>query len=67
VHDPRELPANDYQTPGGLTVAEVVEFVRNLRASVPILAASITAYDPERDPERRAMAAVTRVLAELRA
>src|SRR5436305_596567 len=45
VLDPQEVPANGYQPGGGLTVAAVVGFLRQLRAAAPVLAASVTAYD----------------------
>jgi arginase len=65
VLDPREVPANSYQPGGGLSVAAVAAFVRELRASAPVLAASVTAYDPARDPDQRATGAVASIISEL--
>jgi arginase len=62
VLDPREVPANSYQPAGGLSLIEVLSFVRVLRASAPVLAASVTAYDPVGDPDRRAVGALSAVL-----
>jgi arginase len=65
VFDPREVPANGYQPAGGLSVAAVVEFVRSLRADVPVLGAAVTAYDPGYDPAGRAAGTVAAVIGEV--
>ena len=47
---------------GGLSVAEVTGFIRGLRSSLPVLAASVTSYDPA---GYRAAGVVAAVTAEL--
>jgi arginase len=57
VLDPSEAQVNAFAAPGGLTVAEVVEVVEAVGRRVEIAAASFTAYDPDQDPEDRAVRA----------
>jgi arginase len=54
VLDPRELRANHFAVAGGLTVAQVTETVRAARATLPVAAAAITAFDPACDDGDRA-------------
>jgi arginase len=65
VLDPRVVPANGYQPGGGLSAGEVIGFIRGLRAALPVLAASVTAYDPDGDPDGRAAVVVAAVAAAL--
>src|SRR5215207_1040668 len=51
VHDPAEGRANEFWAPAGLTADEVRRVVREVAARFPIAGASITAYDPEFDPD----------------
>ena len=55
VHDPDHARANSYPAPGGLTPAEVRHAVREIAGFVPIAAASITAYDPDHDPQGKTL------------
>lgn len=50
VLDPSEGRANEYAVADGLTAAETEAAVRAVADSVPVLAASVTAYDPALDP-----------------
>jgi arginase len=61
VLDPAEAPANGYQKPGGLSVGEVEEAVRLVRARLPFRAAALTAYDPTVDPDGRTPPAALRL------
>lgn len=45
--------ANSYAAPGGMTVDDVVALLEAARRRFDIVAASMTAYDPEADPEGR--------------
>jgi arginase len=67
VFDPREVPANGYQPAGGLSVRAVAEFLRELPALVPVLAAAVTAYDPACDPAGQAAVAMSALAPALRA
>jgi len=57
VHDPAEGRANEFWAPAGLTADEVRHVVREVAARVPIAGASITAYDPEFDPDGKMLEA----------
>jgi arginase len=62
VLDPAELTANEYATPGGLTVDEALEVARTAGAHLRIAAVGVTAYDPARDPEDRGVRVVAAIL-----
>lgn len=49
VLDPSEGVANAYATPGGPTRAEVASAIASIGATVPLLGAAITAYEPAAD------------------
>jgi arginase len=49
VHDPNIARANHFRPPGGLSPTRLREMVSLVVGHVPVLAASITAYDPEVD------------------
>jgi arginase len=51
VHDPRIARANHFRPPGGLSPDRLHRMVGLVVRRIPVLAASITAYDPEVDPE----------------
>jgi arginase len=53
VLDPMEGQANPFPTPGGLTVAALEQAIARIGASVPIVAAAVTAYAPEYDGDGR--------------
>ena len=49
--DVAEAPVNVFSAPGGITAAELEGLVEAVMASCPVRAVSLTAYDPECDPE----------------
>src|SRR6185369_6198983 len=51
VLDPREAPANQFSTPGGLAVDQLVEAIELIAERFTISATAITAYDPQYDPD----------------
>jgi arginase len=53
VHDPSIAPANGYAAPGGMSAEEVGEFIRQIADRTPISSATLAAYDPSYDLERR--------------
>lgn len=53
VHDPSIAPANGYAAPGGMSAEEVREFIRQIAGRTPISSATLAAYDPSYDRERR--------------
>jgi len=54
VHDPDMVaPANDFAAPGGLGAQEVVDAATRAARALPLASASIAAYDPKLDPEKR--------------
>jgi arginase len=61
VLDPSEGRANEYAVGGGLTGAEVGLVVGEVGRRVRIRAASLTAYDPAADGDRRVPAAAARI------
>lgn len=62
VLDPDVAAVNQFAAPGGLTTAEVAEAIRVVARCAPIAAAALTAYDPLRDPDDRALTAAFRLL-----
>lgn len=61
VLDPRVARANEYATPGGLTVEEIGDVVVAAAAHRPIAAASLTALDPAFDRGGRAARAALEI------
>lgn len=56
VVDPAEVPAVDFPTPGGLTVAQLVECLAAVQRHLPLAALSVSAYDPAvPDPDDRTL------------
>ncbi len=62
VLDPGEATVNQFAAPGGLTIPEVADALRLIARHGPIAAATLTAYDPLRDPDDRALNAAFRLL-----
>jgi len=62
VLDPSEAQANGYAAPDGLTVAQLLETLRQLRARFHIAALGLTAYDPTCDPDGRIPPVVDQIL-----
>jgi arginase len=66
VLDPDAVaPANRYAASGGLTLPELLEFVRMLRRACRIGAVTIASYDPAFDREHRMCAAALDLLSTL--
>lgn len=65
VLDPSELTANCFAVPGGLMVAEVEDVVRTTASRLRIGGVGITAYDPDQDPDGRAVGFAQRLLAAI--
>jgi arginase len=67
VLDPQEVPANEYQPEGGMALSDLEEAVRLIGQRFDVSAAAVTAYDPARDPDNRAIRAVSRIVGSLAA
>lgn len=65
IHDPSMLPVNRYAKPGGPGPDELRLIIRETAQSLPLSGMTITAYDPEVDPEARVPSTVTKLLADL--
>jgi arginase len=65
VHDPADLPANHYATPGGPTRAELHQTLTEIAAGVALAGVTVTAYDPEVDGGREVPAAVAAILGDM--
>ena len=65
VHDPSYVPANPYQPAGGLSPEQVRDCVQAIAGKLPVLGATVTAYDPEGDPERKGLAVGLELIAML--
>ncbi|MCH7677275.1 arginase family protein [candidate division KSB1 bacterium] len=57
VLNPDFAPVNSYQPPEGLSPEQMQEIIESIAAKFPISGASVTAYDPEMDPENKGLAA----------
>jgi len=53
VLDPSEAQANSFAVPGGLSAEQLLGVVGAVRERFELVAAAITAYNPEVDPEER--------------
>ena len=51
VLDPSEGRANQYAVPDGLLTADLEAAIATIGQRLPLVAAALTAYDPEQDPE----------------
>jgi arginase len=61
--DPSEGIANQYSAPGGLTCAQLTAAVADVFDRFEVVAAAITAYNPDSDTNGRMATAATRLLA----
>lgn len=61
VLDPSEGRANGYAAPGGLSLREVLDVILEVSGRFDVCAATLSAYDPEHDPEGRVPAAAARL------
>jgi arginase family enzyme len=57
VHDPRLAPANRFKPSGGLSPEEVREALRSIAAELRVCGASVTAFDPDSDEDRKGLEA----------
>jgi len=65
VLDPAEARVNQFASPGGLTLTELLEIVSLVRERFALAAAAITAYDPEYDEGEKAVRAAVAVIRKL--
>ena len=65
VLDDSEATVNVYSAPGGVTADELEALVAGVLDRYPVKAMSLTAYDPERDPDGRVPPIAKRLLATL--
>lgn len=65
VLDPAEARVNQFASPDGLTLAELLEIVGLVCERFALAAAAITAYDPEYDQDGKAAKAAVHVIREL--
>jgi len=65
VHDSQWLPANPYQPAGGLHPQQVRDCVEAIAGELPVLGATVTAYDPETDRESKGLAVALELIAAL--
>lgn len=65
VLDPEEGRVNQFATPGGFLLGQVMAVIRSIRQRFEIGAVALTAYDPACDPEGRICAAADVILREI--
>lgn len=65
VLDCTEACVNEYSSPGGLTVSELLQIVQLITHNRTIVGASITAYDPSVDQDSKALHAGVDAIKEL--
>ena len=66
VLDPAAAPANGYvRDSGGLSVAELEESITLLRTRLKVTSATVAAFDPSFDPERKTTASAVRLIRQL--
>lgn len=65
VLDVRKAPGVNYPVPGGLSSDEAIRMARDLIATKPMLAFSLTAIDPTRDPSGQTVETGIKVLVEI--
>jgi arginase len=53
--DPEDAPGVDYVTPEGLSGSELIEAIEQIRHTLPLKAAALTVYNPERDKGKRTL------------
>jgi arginase len=62
VLDPAAARANTYAPPGGLSLDQVLEAVGMLRETFQFVSGGLASYEPEIDPEGRALRAAFRIM-----
>ena len=65
VHDPERTQANSYPAPGGLYPDEVRAIARQTATKVPVLGATLAAFDPGYDASGETAAAVVELAGEI--
>jgi arginase len=65
VLDPRISPGVNFSTPGGITPDQLYKAVRTVAARIPIAAAAIANFNPDRDPDRRTLKIAQKLVAIL--
>lgn len=65
VLDRAEARVNEYSSPGGLTLAELLEIIRFIGHNRAIVGAAVTAYDPSVDHDAKALHAGIAAIKEL--
>jgi arginase len=65
VHDPKEAPANHYNTPDGLSSGEVREAIALIGQHIAIAGGGISSYDPSFDPQGKTAEVAVGVLESL--
>src|SRR5262249_60526958 len=65
VHDPERTQANNYPAPGGLFPEEVCAIARQTASAVPVLGATLAAFDPGYDATGATTAAVIELAAAI--
>jgi arginase len=65
VLDPEEGRVNQFATPGGFLLGQVMAVIRSIRQRFEIGAVALTAYDPACDPQGRICAAAEVILREV--
>jgi arginase len=62
VLDPEAAISNQWPTPGGVTVADIVQAVRNVCREIPVAAIGLASYDPAADNDGRALDAALAIV-----
>jgi arginase len=62
VHDPAIAPANQYKPPGGMTPDQVKEVIRLIADHLPLCGATLAAYDPGADDQRKGVQAAREIV-----
>lgn len=65
--DPRESPGVNFRGPSGLSIAEGAALIGGILHELPVVAIGLTNYNPDLDPEKRTLFAVTELLGALAA
>jgi arginase len=65
VHDGQNMPGFDFPVPGGPTPQEVEQAIHTITHYLPIKAAALTAYNPDRDPEQKTLQTALNMIATL--
>jgi arginase len=60
VLDPKDAVANQWPTPGGFSVEILQRAIEHIRKQLPIKGFGIASYDPDCDPDQKALQAACR-------